>query len=172
MDDPNQFVADEDDDFGNVRAACGLMLDSLGERFGVKAVAALWNASNRRLAESISAQQTGDSMWWRPREAALLAVGTMNEVVLSSLERAQEKGKPAPFDIAAFMKTVIENDLHESTAASAPFLSSSLTTASCPLAAAAASAVTPLASVSALARSTLRSSAACTAPQSPSFALL
>ena len=122
MDDPNQFVADEDDDFGNVRAACGLMLDSLGERFGVKAVAALWNASNRRLAESISAQQTGDSMWWRPREAALLAVGTMNEVVLSSLERAQEKGKPPPFDIAAFMKTVIENDLHESTAASAPFL--------------------------------------------------
>ena len=122
MDDPNQFVADEDDDFGNVRAACGLMLDSLGERFGVKAVAALWNASNRRLAESISAQQTGDSMWWRPREAALLAVGTMNEVVLSSLERAQEKCKPAPFDIAAFMKTVIENDLHESTAASAPFL--------------------------------------------------
>lgn len=122
MDDPNQFIADEDDDFSNVRAACGLMLDSLGARFGAKAVSALATATERRMSESISARQAGDAKWWRAREAALLAVGTMNDVVMTSLQKAQGKGKSSPMDISSFVKTVVEIDLHENTAVAAPFL--------------------------------------------------
>ena len=121
-DDPNQFIADEDDDFSTVRAACLLMLDSLGARFGAKAVAAVATATERRLGESIAARHSGDKLWWRGREAALLAVGTMNDTILASIERAREKGVAAPFDIATFLTTIIDTDLHESTAASVPFL--------------------------------------------------
>ena len=122
MDDPNQFVADEDDDFSTLRAACGLMLDSLSNRFGSSAVVALANAANRRMTESIAARIAGDQKWWRLREATLLVVGTMSDVVVSSAARAQKKGEPPPFDLASFLQTVFEVDLHESTALGAPFL--------------------------------------------------
>ena len=108
--------------FFHVRAACLLMLDSLGARFGAKAVAAVATATERRLSESIAARHSGDKLWWRGREAALLAVGTMNDTILASIERAREKGVAAPFDIATFLTTIIDTDLHESTAASVPFL--------------------------------------------------
>ena len=108
--------------FHSARAACLLMLDSLGARFGAKAVAAVATATERRLSESIAARHSGDKLWWRGREAALLAVGTMNDTILASIERAREKGVAAPFDIATFLTTIIDTDLHESTAASVPFL--------------------------------------------------
>ncbi|CEG01392.1 Armadillo-type fold [Ostreococcus tauri] len=121
-DDPNQFIADEEEDFSNVRAACGLMLDSLSNRFGPKCVGALASAAEKRMVESISARQSGDAKWWRAREATLLAVGTLNDAIVASAQKARETGKPAPLDVAAFVKAVIDTDFHESTALSAPFL--------------------------------------------------
>jgi hypothetical protein len=122
MDDPNQYVADEDDDFSTVRAACGLMLDSLCDRYGTKAIKALTEAANRRMSEAIAMQQAGDANWWKGREASLLAIGTLSEGILGSAKNAQGKGKTPPLDIAAFMANVLEVDLHDSTAAAAPFL--------------------------------------------------
>lgn len=122
IDDPNQYVADEDDDFSTLRASCGLMLDSLCLQFGPKAVTALADVANRRMSESIAARNAGDEKWWRIREATLLAVGTMSDAITTSAERAQQKGLPVPFDLSAFLQTVIDVDLHESTAQSAPFL--------------------------------------------------
>ena len=62
--DPNQYVADEDDDMVTVRATCGMLLDQLADRFEDAALTALATAVERRLRESDAARAANDPMWW------------------------------------------------------------------------------------------------------------
>ena len=71
-DDPDQYVADEDEDASSTRAMCGLLLDELADRFELAALKALAEATARRLGESEASRAAGDPAWWKPREATML----------------------------------------------------------------------------------------------------
>eukprot|EP00887_Chlorella_sp_A99_P007628 scaffold20.g7628.t1 len=102
---PNEYIADEDDDFSSVRAACEMLLDELVEAFGRDALAPLAAATQRRLAEAAAARAAGAPGWWRAREAVLLALGTLSE-------RLAERGsRTGPLDAGTLMESVLAEDL-------------------------------------------------------------
>ena len=110
--DPNQYVADEDDDMVTVRATCGMLLDELADRFEGAILVALASAVERRLGESETARAAGDPTWWKIREATLLAVGTLNDFIVESEAAAREEGAtPPPFSAALFLQSVMDADL-------------------------------------------------------------
>ena len=115
-DDPNQYVADEDDDVSTVRAMCGMLLDELCDRFEEAALKALASAAQRRLAESEAARARGDPNWWKTREATMLAVGVVADVVVEANAAAKTGGAPTPFDANAFLASVLDRELAEGAA--------------------------------------------------------
>lgn len=117
-DDPNQYVADEDDDVSTVRAMCGILLDELCDRFEAAALKALSSAARRRLAESEAARAGGNPHWWKTREASMLAVGVVADFAVEADAAAKEKGAgaggaPSAFDVNAFLASVLERELAE-----------------------------------------------------------
>ena len=118
--DPNQYVADEDDDMVTVRATCGMLLDELADRFEGATLAALATAVERRLGESDAARRANDPMWWKIREATLLAVGTLNDFIMETESAAKEEGSAAPFSAAQFLSSVLEADLKAGTETTTP----------------------------------------------------
>lgn len=69
-------------------------------------------------------QAAGDAGWWRPREAALLAVGTCAEVLLAARGAAAagfaQPGSAAHFDLDGLLASVAAEDLGQP--GSPPFL--------------------------------------------------
>ncbi|EFJ45856.1 hypothetical protein VOLCADRAFT_105749 [Volvox carteri f. nagariensis] len=74
LDNPAQYVADEEDNTFTVRVSGELLVDSLMQAFGMDAAAALLDAVERRMQEAAAAQAAGQA-GWKLREAALLAAG-------------------------------------------------------------------------------------------------
>jgi hypothetical protein len=115
-DDPNQYVADEDDDVSTVRAMCGMLLDELCDRFEEAALKALASAAQRRLAESEAARAQGNSHWWKTREATMMAVGVVADVIVEADAAAKTGGSPMAFDANAFLASVLDRELAEGAA--------------------------------------------------------
>ena len=85
------------------------MQDELLEAFSADALGPLATAVGRRLAESAAARAAGAPGWWRTREAALLAVGTVSERLV---ELAREAGgQPLALDVPGLMDSVLRQDL-------------------------------------------------------------
>ena len=77
--DPNQYVADEDDDSMecNVRNSCLDVLMALVDMYGPPCLDAVVGAHQSILAAAMERCEGGDEEWWRPVEASLLSIGTI-----------------------------------------------------------------------------------------------
>ncbi|KAL4434017.1 hypothetical protein ABPG75_000458 [Micractinium tetrahymenae] len=106
--DPNQYVADEEDDFSTVRAAGEMLLDEMFEAFEAEAAGPFAAAVGARLAEAAAARAAGREDWWKLREAALYAVGTVSDQVI---ELAGASGGRFPLDIGGLMASILQEDL-------------------------------------------------------------
>ncbi|BBN19279.1 importin-9 [Marchantia polymorpha subsp. ruderalis] len=104
--DPNQYVADEDDVTFSCRLSGILLLEELVETFEDKALQAIVDAVQKRIVEAAQAKAAGRKNWWKLREAAILAVGT----VAGSLFEAQSGGKMS-FRLEPFLDSIRNEDL-------------------------------------------------------------
>jgi hypothetical protein len=50
-------------------------------------------------------------VWWKIREATLLAVGTLNDFILETEAAANAEGAAPPFSAAQFLSSVLDVDL-------------------------------------------------------------
>ncbi|GIL86369.1 hypothetical protein Vretifemale_14670 [Volvox reticuliferus] len=75
LENPAQYVADEEDNTFTVRVSGELLIDSLMQAFNLDAAGALVDAVERRTQEAAASQAAGQAGWWKLREAALLALG-------------------------------------------------------------------------------------------------
>ncbi|TYZ61935.1 hypothetical protein PybrP1_001377 [[Pythium] brassicae (nom. inval.)] len=104
QDDPNKYVADEDDDSlsYNVRNAATDLLAELEAVLGRKAVVAALDAAQKRLHAA-----SGSSGSWRVQEAALLVVGSLAAPTLAAL--AKNAAEVAQLlDLNAFLQTLFQ----------------------------------------------------------------
>ena len=99
---------------------CGLLLDELADRFELAALKALAEATARRLGESEASRAAGDPAWWKPREATMLAVGTLNDALIETEADAKSANVPAPFSAQHFLRTVMDVDLAPGAEATVP----------------------------------------------------
>ncbi|PRW57646.1 importin-9 isoform X1 [Chlorella sorokiniana] len=106
--DPNQYVADEEDDFSTVRAAGEMLLDELFEAFEGEVAAPLAAAVAARLQEATAARAAGREDWWKLREAVLYGVGTVSDHLLSL---AGSGGRGLPLDVPGLMASILRVDL-------------------------------------------------------------
>ncbi|KAL3138300.1 hypothetical protein ABBQ32_006113 [Trebouxia sp. C0010 RCD-2024] len=104
---PDQYVADEEEETFSVRVSGELVLDELMEAFPEAAVIAIAAAVHKRLQEAAQAKAEGNSEWWRIREATLLAVGAVAEPVL---EVQAQQDHPS-LDVPALLHNVLQQDL-------------------------------------------------------------
>ncbi|ELR21483.1 Importin beta domain containing protein [Acanthamoeba castellanii str. Neff] len=110
-DDPNEYVADEDDEIRfNARASCTHLLREIAQQFGQAATQAIALGVGKRLQESVKQQQSGNRSWWKLREASVLAVGSTAEVLINA---------PQGFDHHQFMAAILQPDLQTT---ASPFL--------------------------------------------------
>eukprot|EP00803_Ostreobium_quekettii_P005580 evm.model.scf_261EXC.5 EVM.evm.TU.scf_261EXC.5 scf_261EXC:60540-71115(+) len=107
VNDPNQYLADEQEELFTMRASGELMLTELVEAFGDDAMQALGSAVERRTGESVSALSSNKPNWWKPREAALLAMGYVSEAIAE----ARRSGAGAQFDLGQFLEGTLKNDI-------------------------------------------------------------
>ncbi|BDA48104.1 Importin-9 [Coccomyxa sp. Obi] len=112
--DPNVYVADEEDDMFSVRTSGELVLEEV-LRQADGAAGILAGAVRRRMDEAAAAQAAGDAGWWRLREAALLAVGAVSDPLLEA-----PGASDADFDLGSFLQNVLAHDLQSPN--SPPFL--------------------------------------------------
>lgn len=102
QDDPNKYVADEDDDSlsYNVRNAASDLLTELEAVLGRKAVVAALDASQKRLKAETSSN-------WRLHEAALLVVGSLAGPTLAALSKNAAEVTQL-LDLGAFLQTLFQ----------------------------------------------------------------
>ncbi|EJD03488.1 ARM repeat-containing protein [Fomitiporia mediterranea MF3/22] len=107
--DANAFVAHEDDETQSysLRVAGLDLLANLLEREPGVTVHALSQAVNRLVSESQQARKTGNTEWWRPLEAALVALGSVSDGVTDFCEDEEEAGRPKPINIEVLLTDVI-----------------------------------------------------------------
>ncbi|KAL5519373.1 hypothetical protein ACEPAH_1056 [Sanghuangporus vaninii] len=107
--DPNAFVAHEDDETQSysLRVASLDLLANLVEREPAVTISGLSQATNRIVSESKQARDSGNSEWWRPVEAVLLALGSVSEDVQDFCSNEQEVGRSKPIDIESLLSDLI-----------------------------------------------------------------
>ncbi|TMW64339.1 hypothetical protein Poli38472_012961 [Pythium oligandrum] len=100
-DDPNKYVADEDDESlsYNIRTAGTDLLIELETVLGRKAVVAALDAAQRRLK--------GEAGNWRLQEAALLVVGTLASPILAAMSK-QSADVSQLLDLGSFLQTLFQ----------------------------------------------------------------
>lgn len=80
--DPNEFVADEDEVLCSCRVSGIMLLEELVATYEVSAVQSIVQAVERRCSEAAESKAHGRADWWKIREAAILAIGTISESVI------------------------------------------------------------------------------------------
>ncbi|CDO77258.1 hypothetical protein BN946_scf184753.g8 [Trametes cinnabarina] len=109
----NAFVAQESDDTlsYSVRMAGFDLLAVLVERAPVASLVNFQNATQRVIAESEQARNSGSQDWWRALEASLAAIGSQAEDVLDVIDDERDSGRTPPIDIVSLLTNVIPNYL-------------------------------------------------------------
>jgi len=104
---PDLFVEDEDEDSFSysVRISAQDLLMALCEEFEQECSASLAQSIQRHLSEADQAKASGNENWWKAHEAAMLALGSVHEVIEGQIE----EGK-VDFDIKGFLENVVLND--------------------------------------------------------------
>ncbi|KAF9426444.1 hypothetical protein BGZ94_006510 [Podila epigama] len=111
VNDPNQFIADEEDDSYsfNVRIAAEDLLLSLMDNFEAPTLNALNLSVKQEVANSLNERAAGNVNWWKAQESSLLAVG----LFAGELSEVIKSGAAAPVDVGALFDHVILGNLSE-----------------------------------------------------------
>jgi len=106
---PDKFVEDEDEDSFtySVRISSQDLWMALFETFEEECCAALPATLEKHLAQSEVMKNSGSASFWKPREAAMLALGTVHK----SVEKRAAKRQLVNFDISAFLENVVMADI-------------------------------------------------------------
>ncbi|KAG0350437.1 hypothetical protein BGZ54_003828 [Gamsiella multidivaricata] len=109
--DPNQFIADEEDDSYsfNVRIAAEDLLAALVENFEGETLNALNLSVKQEASNSLNEKAKGNINWWKPQESSLLAVG----LFAGDLSEAIKNGAQSPIDVGALFDHVVLGNLSE-----------------------------------------------------------
>ncbi|KAF9581008.1 hypothetical protein BGW38_002133, partial [Lunasporangiospora selenospora] len=109
--DPNQFIADEEDDSYsfNVRIAAQDLLASLMDNFEQETLRALNLSVQQEITNSVSAKSSGHTSWWKSQESSLLAVGLFAGTLCDVIKTG---GQP-PIDVGALFDHVVLQNLAE-----------------------------------------------------------
>jgi len=123
-DDVNQFVADEEDDYQSVRATSAIFLATTSAKFPKLFYGVFAEVVAERFALSFEEQKNNDENWWRSREAALLAVGSVSDELVEQDKEARGKGMAPAFDCNAFLNEIIRSEFTSTPTSSStnPFL--------------------------------------------------
>eukprot|EP00850_Spirogloea_muscicola_P011509 SM000071S21133 [mRNA] locus=s71:549187:558314:- [translate_table: standard] len=81
-DDPNQYVADEDNEAYSCRVSGCLLLEELVENHGSVIVKHIIAAAFQRFQEAKALSNSGHKDWWKIREAGMLGLGTIAEALV------------------------------------------------------------------------------------------
>jgi hypothetical protein len=85
--DPDEFIADEEDDAISVRVSCEMLVDQIVTVYdSAETLSVVWRTALRRLEEGNAARLASDANWWKAREAAFVMLGTINEHLLEHLQ--------------------------------------------------------------------------------------
>lgn len=108
MENPDQFVEDEDEDTFtySVRISAQDLLMALCEEFEEDVCVALAQTIERHVAEAQQSKAGGNDQWWKQHEAAMLSLGSAQEVI----ER-QVKSGTVKFDLKGFFENVVLADV-------------------------------------------------------------
>ncbi|KAG0243915.1 armadillo-type protein [Mortierella sp. GBAus27b] len=109
--DPNQFIADEEDDSYsfNVRIAAEDLLTTLMENFEAETLNALNLSVKQEVSSSISQKASGNVNWWKAQESSLLGVG----LFAGDLSETIKSGGQSAIDVGALFDHVILGNLSE-----------------------------------------------------------
>eukprot|EP00854_Cymbomonas_tetramitiformis_P011224 gene11224-13265_t len=111
MNDCDQYIADMEDDVMSARVSGEMLLDSMVDEFGSESLQLVWAATYQRLRESAQVKAAGNPAWWKIREAALLALGSVADKVQEAFP-----GKDmvlGAIDIPGFFDKLLTEDLGE-----------------------------------------------------------
>ncbi|KAI1299168.1 hypothetical protein EDD11_006488 [Mortierella claussenii] len=107
--DPNQFIADEEDDSCsyNVRIAAKETLLVLFDNFGDQTIHTLGLSVNQEVTNSLKERTGGNPSWWKPQETSLLAVGLVADELCDVLA----SGGPSPIEVGALFDHIVLTNL-------------------------------------------------------------
>ena len=102
---PDSFVDEEDEDtFAySVRISSQDLLMALCEEFEVECCASLAQAVTKHVTEAVTARSQGREEWWKVHEAAMLALGSAQEVIESQIKEGNVQ-----FDISSLKTNVFQ----------------------------------------------------------------
>eukprot|EP00897_Mesotaenium_endlicherianum_P009989 jgi/Mesen1/9018/ME000565S08347 len=104
--DANQYIADEDDITLTCRTSGTMLMEELVREFDERALQGIVTAVQRRLHEAAVAKARGQPSYWKLREAAILAIGTVADSFIAHLERGTKV-----LDVEAFLNQLLGEDL-------------------------------------------------------------
>lgn len=106
--DPNEYVADEDEVTCSCRVSGILLLEELVAMHNMAGIQSVVQSVERCVCEATQGKAVGQATWWKLREAAILAAGTISE----SLIEAQVNGASV-FNVEGFLDNVLLEDLNQ-----------------------------------------------------------
>lgn len=108
--DPNQFIADEEDDSYsfNVRIAAEDLLLTLMDNYEAPTFNSLNLSVKQEAANSLNEKATGNTNWWKAQESSLLAVGLFSGELSEVI-----KSGTSPVDVGALFDHVVLGNLSE-----------------------------------------------------------
>ncbi|GJJ78574.1 importin-9 [Entomortierella parvispora] len=109
--DPNQFIADEEDDSYsfNVRIAAEDLLLTLVDNFENETLVALNLSVKQEASNSLTEKSNGNINWWKAQESSLLAVG----LLAGELAQTIKSGGQTPVEVGALFDHVVLGNLSE-----------------------------------------------------------
>jgi hypothetical protein len=108
--DVNAYLGEEEE-FWGPRASGELLLDELMEFKGIEALESIAGAIQRRLDEADAARASNDPLWWKLREAALLALGAVANQVKDLLASNSPPSLPNTVNPRVFGPAILSRDL-------------------------------------------------------------
>ncbi|KAG0591650.1 hypothetical protein M758_1G229200 [Ceratodon purpureus] len=121
--DPNQYVADEDDVTYSCRVSGILLLEELVAVFEMDGLRLIVEAVQQRLIEASQAKAQGRTDWWKLREAAILAIGTVANSLHEVANTVDEsKAGSLTFNFEPFLDSILAEDLGSAGVQECPFL--------------------------------------------------
>nr|CAB3256618.1 importin-9 [Phallusia mammillata] len=108
LENPDQFVEDEDEETFSfsVRISAQDLFMACCKEFKNESAVALLSVMDRHLKEANTQRNNGDPHWWKIHEASFLALGSVRNLILESLEKSVIQ-----FDFSSFLNSIVSEDL-------------------------------------------------------------
>ncbi|KAI5081597.1 hypothetical protein GOP47_0001340 [Adiantum capillus-veneris] len=108
--DVNVFAADEEDVLCSCRVSGALLLEELVSTFELAGVQSIVQSVERRFGEAAQVKASGRAEWWKVREAALLAIGTVSDALLEN--HVSQMKVETVFNLEGFLDSLLLEDLN------------------------------------------------------------